>query len=159
MTATFHTSMGKIVCELYEKEAPKTVENFTGLAEGTKAWKNPRTGKPGEGPLYSNTVFHRVIPEFMIQGGCPLATGTGGPGYQFEDEFAPNLSFDKPGRLAMANSGPATNGSQFFITEVPTTWLNRKHTIFGQVTAGQDLVAKIARSAGKVTLEKITIER
>jgi peptidyl-prolyl cis-trans isomerase A (cyclophilin A) len=159
MTATFHTSLGKIVCELYEKEAPKTVANFTGLAEGSKAWKNPRTGKPGEGPLYSNTVFHRVIPEFMIQGGCPLATGTGGPGYQFEDEFAPNLSFDKPGRLAMANSGPATNGSQFFITEVPTTWLNRKHTIFGQVTAGQDLVAKIARSAGKVTLEKITIER
>ena len=159
MTATFHTSLGKIVCELYEKEAPKTVANFTGLAEGTKAWKNPRTGKPGEGPLYSNTVFHRVIPEFMIQGGCPLATGTGGPGYQFEDEFAPNLSFDKPGRLAMANSGPATNGSQFFITEVPTTWLNRKHTIFGQVTAGQELVAKIARSAGKVTLEKITIER
>jgi peptidyl-prolyl cis-trans isomerase A (cyclophilin A) len=159
MTATFHTSLGKIVCELYEKEAPKTVENFTGLAEGTKAWKNPRTGKAGEGPLYSGTVFHRVIPEFMIQGGCPLANGTGGPGYQFEDEFAPNLTFDKPGRLAMANSGPATNGSQFFITEVPTTWLNRKHTIFGQVTEGQDLVAKIARSAGKVSLEKITIER
>ncbi len=159
MKATFHTSLGKIVCELYEKEAPKTVENFTGLAEGTKAWKNPRTGKPGEGALYSGTVFHRVIPEFMIQGGCPLANGTGGPGYQFEDEFAPNLTFDKPGRLAMANSGPATNGSQFFITEVPTTWLNRKHTIFGQVTEGQDLVAKIARSAGKVSLEKITIER
>jgi peptidyl-prolyl cis-trans isomerase A (cyclophilin A) len=159
MTATFHTSLGKIVCELFPKEAPKTVENFTGLAEGTKAWKNPRTGKDGEGPLYSGTVFHRVIPEFMIQGGCPLANGTGGPGYQFEDEFAPNLSFDKPGRLAMANSGPATNGSQFFITEVPTSWLNRKHTIFGQVTEGQDLVAKIARSAGKVSLEKITIER
>jgi len=159
MKATFHTSMGNIVCELYEKEAPKTVANFVGLAEGTKPWKNPRTGSAGEGPLYSGTVFHRVIPEFMIQGGCPLATGTGGPGYQFEDEFAPNLSFDKPGRLAMANAGPNTNGSQFFITEVPTTWLNRKHTIFGQVVEGQDLVPKIARSAGKVKLEKITIER
>ena len=159
MKATFHTSLGAIVCDLYEKEAPKTVANFVGLAEGTKAWTNPNTKKTGEGALYSGTVFHRVIPDFMIQGGDPMGLGTGGPGYQFEDECVASLGFDKPGRLAMANSGPNTNGSQFFITEVPTTWLNRKHTIFGQVISGQDLVAKIARTAGKVKLEKVTIER
>jgi peptidyl-prolyl cis-trans isomerase A (cyclophilin A) len=159
MKATFHTSLGTIVCELYEKEAPKTVANFTGLAEGTKDWVNPNTGKAGSGALYSGTVFHRVIPDFMIQGGDPLGTGTGGPGYQFEDECVASLGFDRPGRLAMANAGPGTNGSQFFITEVPTAWLNRKHTIFGQVVEGQDLVAKIARHKGKVSLEKITIDR
>jgi len=159
MKATFHTSAGKIVCELYEKEAPKTVANFTALAEGTKEWTHPASGQKSKNPLYSGTVFHRVIADFMIQGGDPLGNGTGGPGYQFEDEFHPTLKFDKPGRLAMANSGPRTNGSQFFITEVPTTWLNNKHTIFGQVIEGQDLVGKIARMKDKVKLEKITVER
>jgi peptidyl-prolyl cis-trans isomerase A (cyclophilin A) len=159
MKATFHTSAGKIVCELFEKEAPKTVANFTGLAEGTKEWTHPASGQRSKNPLYSGTVFHRVIADFMIQGGDPLGNGTGGPGYQFEDEFHPTLKFDKPGRLAMANSGPRTNGSQFFITEVPTTWLNNKHTIFGQVIEGQDLVGKIARMKEKVKLEKITVER
>ena len=159
MKATFHTSAGKIVCELYEKEAPKTVANFVGLAEGSKEWTHPASGKKSKDPLYSGTVFHRVIPDFMIQGGDPLGNGTGGPGYQFEDECTPKLGFDKPGRLAMANSGPRTNGSQFFITEVPTTWLNNKHTIFGQVTGGQDLVGKIARMKEKVKLDKITIEK
>ncbi len=159
MKATFHTSMGAIVCELYEKEAPKTVANFVGLAEGTKAWTDPRTNKPGQGALYTGTVFHRVIPDFMIQGGDPLGQGIGGPGYQFEDECVASLSFDKPGRLAMANAGPNTNGSQFFITEVPTAWLNRKQTIFGQVVEGQALVGKIAREKGKVKLDKVTIER
>lgn len=159
MKATFHTSAGKIVCELYDKEAPKTVANFTDLAEGSKEWTHPASGKKSKDALYSGTVFHRVIPDFMIQGGDPLGNGTGGPGYQFEDEFSPKLTFDKPGRLAMANSGPRTNGSQFFITEVPTTWLNNKHTIFGQVIEGQDLVGKIARMKEKVKLEKITVER
>ena len=159
MKATFHTSAGKIVCELYDKEAPRTVANFTDLAEGAKEWTHPASGKKSKDPLYSGTVFHRVIVDFMIQGGDPLGNGTGGPGYQFEDEFHPTLKFDKPGRLAMANSGPRTNGSQFFITEVPTTWLNNKHTIFGQVIEGQDLVGKIARMKEKVKLEKITVER
>jgi peptidyl-prolyl cis-trans isomerase A (cyclophilin A) len=159
MKATFHTSHGAIVCELYEKEAPKTVANFAALAEGGKEWTHPGTRKKSADALYSGTVFHRVIPEFMIQGGDPLGTGYGGPGYQFEDEFHPSLKFDRPGRLAMANSGPNTNGSQFFITEVPTPHLNNKHTIFGQVVEGQALVAKIARTAAKVRLEKVTIER
>jgi len=158
--ATFHTSMGAIVCKLYEKEAPKTVANFVGLATGTKEWVHPvtRAKKKGE-PLYSSTIFHRVIPDFMIQGGDPSGDGTGNPGYTFEDEIAPNLTFDRPGRLAMANRGPNTNGSQFFITEVATPHLNGKHTIFGQVVSGQGLVAKIARSSTKVKLEKVAIEQ
>src|SRR5580698_7967273 len=129
----FDTSMGRITCQFYEAQAPKTVANFIGLAEGTKDWTDPVTHKKMHNkPLYNGTIFHRVIPEFMIQGGDPTATGMGDPGYMFEDEFDPNLNFDVPGRLAMANSGPNTNGSQFFITEVPTTHLNQKHTIFGQ---------------------------
>lgn len=132
-TAVFHTSAGELKCELFPDKAPKTVENFVGLATGKKDWTNPATGKVEHGkPLYNGTIFHRVIPSFMIQGGDPLGQGIGGPGYKFEDEFDPSLSFDRPGRLAMANSGPNTNGSQFFITDVPTPWLTGRHTIFGQ---------------------------
>jgi peptidyl-prolyl cis-trans isomerase A (cyclophilin A) len=132
-TAILDTSMGRITCKLFSKEAPETVANFIGLAEGTKDWTDPKTKEKMHGkPLYDGTTFHRVIPEFMIQGGDPAGDGTGDPGYFFKDEFDPNLNFDVPGRLAMANSGPDTNGSQFFITEVPTEHLNQKHTIFGQ---------------------------
>jgi peptidyl-prolyl cis-trans isomerase A (cyclophilin A) len=142
--ATINTSMGSIVCKLFEKEAPLTVQNFVGLARGTKAWTDPKTGMEVKGrPLYNGTTFHRVISGFMIQGGDPMGTGMGGPGYKFKDEFHPTLKFDQPGRLAMANAGPNTNGSQFFITEVPTPHLNGLHTIFGQVIEGQDLVPKI----------------
>jgi len=157
--ATFHTSMGNIVCKLYEKETPKTVANFIGLATGTKEWTHPATNAKKKEPLYTGSIFHRVIPNFMIQGGDPMGNGSGNPGYTFEDEILPTLTFDRPGRLAMANRGPNTNGSQFFITEVPTTHLNGKHTIFGQVVSGQELVAKIARAKDKVKLEKVTIER
>ncbi|MCX5750329.1 MAG: peptidylprolyl isomerase [Candidatus Saganbacteria bacterium] len=143
--ATLETSKGNIVIELFPKEAPKTVENFVGLAQGTKPWVDPRTGKETTTPLYDGTIFHRVIKEFMIQGGDPLGMGIGGPGYKFEDEFSPNLKFDKPGKLAMANSGPNTNGSQFFITVVPTSWLDNHHTIFGQVVSGQDVVDAISK--------------
>ncbi|MBC7593685.1 MAG: peptidylprolyl isomerase, partial [Kineosporiaceae bacterium] len=122
-----------IAIELFPNQAPKTVENFVGLAEGTKEWKNPRGGAPSTEPFYDGLGFHRVIPNFMLQAGCPLGTGTGGPGYTFEDEIHPDLQFDRPYLLAMANAGPGTNGSQFFITLIPTDWLNRKHTIFGEV--------------------------
>ncbi len=145
MKAIFETSMGKITVELFEDKAPLTVENFTGLAEGTKEFIDQKTGQSAKRCFYDGLKFHRVIPEFMIQGGCPLGTGTGGPGYRFKDEIS-DLKFDRPGRLAMANSGPATNGSQFFITETPTPWLDGKHTIFGQVAEGQDIVNKIARA-------------
>jgi len=146
-TAVFDTSMGRITCKLFEKEAPSTVANFIGLAEGKKDWTDPTTHKKMHNkPLYNGTVFHRVIPEFMIQGGDPTATGMGDPGYMFPDEFNPNLNFDVPGRLAMANSGPDTNGSQFFITEAPTEHLNQKHTIFGQCDdSGINVVKSIAR--------------
>ena len=165
--ATFETSLGKIVCELYEKEAPKTVANFVGLAKGTKEWTDPKTGQKVKKPFYDGLIFHRVIPNFMIQTGCPLGNGMGGPGYQFGDEFDPSLKFDKPGRLAMANSGPNTNGSQFFITHVPTPHLNGKHTIFGQVIEGQDIVTKIGavprdtrdKPLTPVVIKKLTIER
>ncbi len=158
--ATFQTSMGNIVCKLFEKEAPKTVDNFVGLATGRKEWTHPATQQKMHTPLYSGTVFHRVIPNFMIQGGDPLGSGRGGPGYQFEDEFQSGMQFDVPGRLAMANIGPNTNGSQFFITEVPTPHLNNKHTIFGQVVSGQELVSKIVRAGNSVVkLEKVAIER
>ncbi|MGZ3688592.1 MAG: peptidylprolyl isomerase, partial [Bdellovibrionota bacterium] len=127
-TAVIDTSMGKITVKLFASKTPKTVENFVGLATGKKEWKDPRTDKMVKGkPLYSGTVFHRVIPDFMIQGGDPLGNGTGGPGYTFEDEISPSDSFDKPGILAMANAGPSTNGSQFFITVKPTPWLNGHH--------------------------------
>jgi len=147
--AIFHTTAGDLTCELFPKQAPKTVANFVGLANGTKEWTNPETRKKQQGvPLYNGTIFHRVIPNFMIQGGDPLGNGQGGPGYSFEDEFSPDLTFDVPGRLAMANSGPATNGSQFFITEVPTPHLDGKHTIFGQCTPESvELVKQIARKA------------
>ncbi|MGV8844966.1 peptidylprolyl isomerase [Tessaracoccus sp.] len=133
-TATLHTNKGDIVVNLFDEKAPKTVENFTGLAGGTKEYADPQTRQKTTGNFYDGLVFHRVIEGFMIQGGCPQGTGTGGPGYQFEDEFHPELSFDRPYLLAMANSGPGTNGSQFFITAGPTPHLNRRHTIFGEVT-------------------------
>jgi peptidyl-prolyl cis-trans isomerase A (cyclophilin A) len=158
--ATFKTSVGDIVVKLLPEKAPKTVENFLGLAEGTKEWKDPRTGETVKKPLYDGTVFHRVIPQFMIQGGDPLGNGTGGPGYKFGDEIGPDNKFSKPGLLAMANAGPNTNGSQFFITEVPTPWLDRGHTIFGEVVKGFDLVPKIAGTGNAmVKLEKVVISR
>ena len=166
-TAVLDTSMGRITCKLFSKEAPKTVDNFIGLAKGTKDWTDPVTHKKMHNkPLYDGTQFHRVIPEFMIQGGDPTATGMGDPGYMFEDEFDPNLNFDVPGRLAMANSGPNTNGSQFFITEVPTEHLDQKHTIFGQCDDSSVLIVKsIARverdsndkPVDPVILKKVTI--
>jgi peptidyl-prolyl cis-trans isomerase A (cyclophilin A) len=142
--ATFDTAMGSLVVELFWDKAPSTVMNFVQLAEGQKEWTDP-SGKKVKKPLYDGTKFHRVIPDFMIQGGDPLGNGTGGPGYKFADEFAPGLSFDAPGYLAMANSGPNTNGSQFFITEKPTPWLNNRHSIFGKVTEGAELIPKITR--------------
>jgi len=158
--ATFKTSLGDIVVKLLPEKAPKTVENFVSLAEGTKEWKDPRSGQMVKKPLYDGTVFHRVIPGFMIQGGDPLGTGTGGPGYKFADEIGPDNAFNRPGLLAMANSGPNTNGSQFFITEVPTPHLNRGHTIFGEVVKGQELIAKIAATGNaKVKLDKVVITR
>jgi len=145
--ANFDTTAGKLTCTLFPKQAPETVANFIGLATGTKDWTDPKTGQKKHGvSLYNGTIFHRVIPNFMIQGGDPLGNGTGDPGYKFKDEFSPDLTFDQPGRLAMANSGPATNGSQFFITEVPTPHLNNRHTIFGQCTPESvELVKEIAR--------------
>ncbi|MCB4208653.1 peptidylprolyl isomerase [Arthrobacter sp. UM1] len=132
--ATIKTNHGDIVVDLFGNHAPKTVQNFTGLADGSKEWTHPATGEKQSGtPLYNGTIFHRIIPDFMIQGGDPLGQGFGGPGYQFEDEIHPELQFDKPYLLAMANAGPGTNGSQFFITTVQTPWLNGRHTIFGEV--------------------------
>src|ERR1700746_236536 len=142
--AIFETSQGNIVIRLLEKEAPKTVENFVGLAEGTKEFANEKTGKKEKRPFYDGLVFHRGIPDFMIQGGCPHGSGMGGPGYKFADEFHPSLKHSKPGKLSMANSGPNANGSQFFITVAPTTWLDNKHTIFGEVIEGQDVANKIS---------------
>jgi peptidyl-prolyl cis-trans isomerase A (cyclophilin A) len=163
------TTMGRITCQFFQRQAPKTVANFIALAEGTKDWADPATSKKQHNkPLYNGTIFHRVIPDFMIQGGDPIGTGTGDPGYQFEDEFDPNLGFDVPGRLAMANSGPNTNGSQFFITEVPTEHLNQRHTIFGQCDASSlDVVKAMARveqdnqnkPLKPVVLNKVTIVR
>jgi peptidyl-prolyl cis-trans isomerase A (cyclophilin A) len=146
-TVLFDTTMGRLTCKFYDKQAPNTVANFVGLAEGTKDWIDPATLKKIHGKrFFDGTIFHRVIPGFMIQGGDPLGTGLGDPGYMFEDEFDPNLTFDQPGRLAMANSGPGTNGSQFFITEDLVPTLNGKHTIFGQCDAHSvELVAAIAR--------------
>ncbi len=166
--ALFKTSEGTIVCRLHEKEAPITVKNFMDLAEGKREWKDSVSGKSGPGALYSGTIFHRVIPNFMIQGGDPSGTGMGGPGYKFQDETkgSPHR-FDKPGKLAMANAGPHTNGSQFFITVAPTPHLTGNHTIFGEVVEGQDIADKIAnvqrnrqdRPNKDVVLESITIER
>jgi peptidyl-prolyl cis-trans isomerase A (cyclophilin A) len=144
--AVFDTSEGQIVCRLFAKEAPKTVQNFTDLAEGKRDWKDSVSGKKGPGPLYNGTIFHRVIPSFMIQGGDPSGSGMGGPGYKFEDETkgSPH-KFDKAGKLAMANAGPNTNGSQIFITVAPTEWLTGKHTIFGEVVEGYEIVEKISK--------------
>ena len=149
--ALFKTTRGTITVQLFEKDAPKTVANFVGLATGAKEWTDPRTGAKSHGKLYDGTQFHRVIPQFMIQGGDPLGQGVGGPGYKFEDEFGSGKKFDKPGLLAMANAGPNTNGSQFFITEVPTPHLNNKHTIFGEVVKGFELVPQIARAGNAQT--------
>ena len=133
--AVIKTNRGDVVVELFGNHAPKTVENFVGLATGTKDWTDPATGEQKSGvPLYDDTIFHRIISDFMIQGGDPLGRGIGGPGYQFEDEFHPELDFNEPYKLAMANAGPGTNGSQFFITSVPTPWLQNRHTIFGEVS-------------------------
>jgi len=145
-TATIHTNKGDIRITLFADQAPKTVRNFTGLAEGTKEWTDPRVRAKSTAPLYDGTIFHRIIPGFIIQGGDPLGTGTGGPGFRFEDEFHPELSFDRPYLLEMANAGPNTNGSQFFITVAPTTWLNFKHSIFGEVAdqPSRDVVDAIA---------------
>jgi peptidyl-prolyl cis-trans isomerase A (cyclophilin A) len=166
-TVVMDTSMGRITCRFFQQQAPKAVANFIALAQGSKDWTDPVTNKVQHSkPLYDGTIFHRVIPEFMIQGGDPAGTGMGDPGYKFEDEFDPNLGFDVPGRLAMANSGPNTNGSQFFITEVPTTYLNGKHTIFGQCDGPSlDVVKSIARvqrdgddkPVTPVVLKKVTI--
>jgi peptidyl-prolyl cis-trans isomerase A (cyclophilin A) len=165
--AIFETSQGEVVVKLFEKEAPKTVANFTGLADGSKEWIDVRLAKKEKKPFYDGLTFHRVIPKFMIQGGCPLGNGTGGPGYKFEDEFHPSLRHDKPGKLSMANSGPNTNGSQFFITVAATPWLDDKHSIFGEVVEGMDNVMKISnvgRDSGDrpktpVILQHVRIER
>jgi peptidyl-prolyl cis-trans isomerase A (cyclophilin A) len=144
--AHFVTSDGSFTAELFEKDAPKTVANFVELAEGTKEWTDPKTGATVKKPLYDGLTFHRVIAGFMIQGGDPLGTGTGGPGYKFADEFGSGRKLDKAGILAMANAGPNTNGSQFFITLAATPWLNGKHTVFGEVVEGMDVVNKIGNT-------------
>jgi peptidyl-prolyl cis-trans isomerase A (cyclophilin A) len=169
MTATIHTNLGDIKVNLFDLQAPKTVRNFAGLAEGTQEWTDPNVRAKSTAPLYDNTIFHRVISGFMIQGGDPLGTGTGGPGYRFDDEFHPELTFDRPYLLAMANAGPNTNGSQFFITVAPTTWLNFKHSIFGEVAdqPSRDVVDAIAavetapgdRPKANVVISSIEISR
>lgn len=168
-SAVLSTNKGEINIDLFSDQAPKTVQNFVGLAEGTQSWKDPKDGTEKNEKYFDGLGFHRIIPNFMIQGGCPLGTGTGGPGYTFEDEFHPDLRFDRPYLLAMANAGPGTNGSQFFITLAPTDWLNRKHTIFGEVSdeAGQKVVDEIGsmatgqadRPVEPVTINSVTIER
>jgi len=166
--ATFDTSEGPIVVRLFETEAPKTVKNFVDLAEGKREWTHPGTKQKSSNPLYNGTIFHRVIPQFMIQGGDPMGSGFGGPGYQFEDETkgSPH-KFDKPGKLAMANSGPNTNGSQFFLTVAATPWLTGNHTIFGEVIEGQEIADKISNAPRNrqdkpnkdVVLNAVKIER
>ena len=166
--ATLHTNKGDIKVQLFPDHAPKTVRNFVGLADGSQEWSDPRTGEKKSTPLYDGVVFHRVISGFMIQGGDPLGTGTGGPGYKFGDEIHPELQFDRPYLLAMANAGPGTNGSQFFITVGATPWLNTKHTIFGEVAdqAGRDVgdaiaatpVGRMDRPVDDVVISSITVE-
>ncbi len=162
--ATLKTNHGDIEIRLLPNHAPKTVRNFVELATGQREWVNPETGEKTTDRLYDGTVFHRVISGFMIQGGDPLGNGTGGPGYQFEDEFHPDLQFDRPYLLAMANAGPGTNGSQFFITSVPTPHLNRKHTIFGEVAddaskAVVDAISVVERDRFDRPIEPVTLEK
>lgn len=165
--ARFSTSMGDFTVRLFEKEVPNTVANFVGLAEGTKEFIDPRTREKTTRPFYDGLIFHRVIDGFMIQGGCPLGQGTGGPGYRFADEFHPSLKHSEPGILSMANAGPNTNGSQFFITVAPTEWLDNRHSVFGKVVEGYDVVDKIGKAPTNaqdrplkdIVLQKVTIER
>jgi len=167
LTATLTTTQGTVTIRLFPDHAPKTVRNFVELAEGGREWTDPRTRELSKDKLYDGSIFHRVIAGFMIQGGDPLGTGTGGPGYKFADEIHPDLQFDRPYLLAMANAGPGTNGSQFFITVVPTPWLNGKHTIFGEVIGGADVVDAIShvqtrpgdRPVEDVVLQSVTIQR
>jgi len=164
--AIIETNKGTITCLLYPQAAPETVANFVTLAKGEKEWTDPNSGEKVKKPLYNGTIFHRVIPDFMIQGGDPQGNGMGGPGYKFKDEIDETLTFSNKGTLAMANAGPNTNGSQFFITLAPTPWLNGKHTIFGRVIDGQDIVESISLvkrgpnddPVEPVVLEKVTIK-
>jgi peptidyl-prolyl cis-trans isomerase A (cyclophilin A) len=166
-TATFTTSEGTFKIKLFDDKAPNTVANFVGLAEGTKEWTDPKTRQKVKRPFYDGLIFHRVIDDFMIQGGCPLGTGTGDAGYKFADEFGPGLKHSGEGILSMANAGPNTNGSQFFITLVPTPWLDGKHAIFGEVVDGMDVVRRIGktkkgpndRPVTPITINSVTIER
>ncbi len=165
--AKFVTTEGNFPIQLFDKDAPNTVANFVGLAEGTKEWTDPRTGQKVKKPYYNGLIFHRVMDNFMIQGGDPLGQGTGGPGYKFADEFSPKLKHSKAGILSMANSGPNTNGGQFFITLVPTPWLDGKHSVFGEVVGGMAVVEKIGktktlpgdRPAKEIVMTSVTIER
>ena len=166
MKATIHTNHGDINVTLFPNEAPKTVENFVGLAKGTKKYKD-EAGRTNPTPFFDGLVFHRIIADFMIQGGCPNGNGMGGPGYKFEDEFAPGLKHSKAGILSMANAGPNTNGSQFFITLVPTPWLDNRHSVFGEVVEGMDVITAIGatktgrqdRPVTDITIDALTIER
>jgi peptidyl-prolyl cis-trans isomerase A (cyclophilin A) len=165
--AQFETTEGSFTVRLFEKEAPQTVANFVGLAEGTKEWRDPSTGQKKTGPYYDGIIFHRVISGFMIQGGDRLGTGTGGPGYNFGDEFHPSLRHSRAGILSMANAGPNTNGSQFFITLGPTPHLDNRHSVFGEVVEGMDVVKKIGsvptgsqdRPVKPVVMNRVTIKR
>ena len=165
--AKFSTSEGDFKARLFDDKAPKTVANFVGLAEGTKEFTDPKSRVKVMRPFYNGLIFHRVIDGFMIQGGCPLGTGTGGPGYQFADEFGPGLRHDREGLLSMANAGPNTNGSQFFITLAPTGWLDNKHAVFGEVIEGLDVVRRIGktktvasdRPAKDIVVNSVSIER
>ena len=165
--AKFSTSEGDFKARLFDDKAPKTVANFVGLAEGTKEFTDPKSRVKVTRPFYNGLIFHRVIDGFMIQGGCPLGTGTGGPGYQFADEFGPGLRHDREGLLSMANAGPNTNGSQFFITLAPTGWLDNKHAVFGEVIEGLDVVRRIGktktvasdRPARDIVVNSVSIER
>lgn len=168
LLAHFTTSEGTFTARLFDADVPRTVANFAGLAEGTLEWTDPRTGRKEKTPYYNGTIFHRVIANFMIQGGDPLGQGTGGPGFKFADEFSPKLRHDKPGILSMANSGPNTNGGQFFITLVPTPWLDNKHSVFGEIVEGLEVVNKIGQTATSkpadrplkpITIQTLTIEK
>jgi peptidyl-prolyl cis-trans isomerase A (cyclophilin A) len=161
-TATIQTNKGAFTVRLMPEHAPKTVENFVGLATGSREWTDPGDGATKKEPFYAGTIFHRVIPDFMVQGGDPTGTGRGGPGYQFEDEVEGGPSFDRPGLLAMANAGPGTNGSQFFVTVAATPWLDGRHTIFGEVTDGYDVVeaiSKLPTGAQDRPTDDVVIER